>query len=80
MKCTYLGQCCFLIECGTTRIVTDPYLSDSVDKGDLLWRRQYPAPCTLHSLKPDAVLISHAHDDHMDPVTLKRYLADGEPM
>ena len=34
MKLTYLGQMCYLIECGDLKIVTDPYLSDSVDSKD----------------------------------------------
>ena len=32
MRITYLGQCGFLIEAAGTRIVTDPYLSDYVDR------------------------------------------------
>lgn len=81
MKITYLGQCGFLIEDEEVRIVTDPYLSDSVDKNhytcDTPWRRLYPAPVTLAELKPDIVLISHGHDDHMDPDTLCPYRDEG---
>ena len=81
MKITYLGQCGFLIEDGDARIVTDPYLSDSVDRNhyteETPWKRLYPAPVTLAELKPDIILISHGHDDHMDPDTLRPYYAEG---
>ena len=32
MRMTNLGQCGFLLEIAGTRIVTDPYLSDFVDR------------------------------------------------
>ncbi len=73
MHLTYLGQCGFLFETAGVRIVTDPYLSDSI----ATWQRQYPVPCTLADLKPDAVLISHAHCDHLDPQTLRPYRDQG---
>ncbi len=81
MRITYLGQCGFLIEAAGTRIVTDPYLSDYVDRNffspETPWRRRYPAPTALAQLKPDGVLISHSHGDHMDPWTLGAYSASG---
>jgi L-ascorbate metabolism protein UlaG (beta-lactamase superfamily) len=73
MKLTYLGQCGFLVEIAGTRIVTDPYLSDSIER----WTRAYAPPCTLAELKPDLVVISHSHIDHMDPATLGAYRAAG---
>jgi L-ascorbate 6-phosphate lactonase len=80
MIVTYLGQCGFLIECGKTRIVTDPYLSYCVDNrykdGPTHWERLYAPPATLDQLRPDAVLISHSHDDHMDPETIGAYQGD----
>ena len=81
MRITYLGQCGFLIEAAETRIVTDPYLSDYVDRSFFTaktpWRRRYPAPVTLADLKPDGVLISHSHGDHLDPWTIGRYVESG---
>ena len=75
---TYLGQCGFLLDFGGTKIVTDPYLSDYVDKTcsseEVKWQRLYPAPASLQVLKPEGILISHAHEDHMDPWTLRPYL------
>ena len=78
---TYLGQCGFLMDFGDTRIVTDPYLSDYVDKcfysGQTPWRRLYPPPATLQALEPDGILISHSHGDHLDPWTLQPYFSQG---
>lgn len=81
VSATYLGQCGFLLEMGGVRIVTDPYLSDYVDKSffssETPWRRLYPPPVTLGGLSPDVLLISHSHGDHMDPWTLKAYYGAG---
>lgn len=73
MKLTYLGQCGFLIETADVRIVTDPFLSNVLHG----WKREYPAPCTLEELKPDLVIISHCHNDHMNLPTLQAYRAAG---
>ena len=75
MKITYLGQCTFLFDDGNTRIVSDPYLTRSLDND--VWKSNYPAPCDLYSLDPDAVIISHSHDDHMNIETLKAYREKG---
>lgn len=70
-KITYLGQMCFLIETDNLRIVTDPYLSDSVDGP--IGKRNYPAPDTLVGLLPDVIVISHPHGDHLDKKTLEPF-------
>lgn len=76
---TYLGQCGFLLDFGGTRIVTDPYLSDYVDKNcfssDTPWQRLYPPSAALADFTPDGIVISHSHEDHMDPWTLEPYFA-----
>ena len=81
VKITYLGQAGFAIEYKGTCVVTDPYLSDYVDRtassDAVCWERLYAPPCTLTDLHPDAVLISHAHGDHMDPWTLTPYIQSG---
>lgn len=82
MNIKYTGQCGFLISSGGIRVVTDPYLSDSIDRENYSektpWKRLYPVPCTLSELKADIVIISHAHDDHLNPDTIREYLASGK--
>lgn len=80
VKLKYCGQCCFVISTDSTRIVTDPYLSDALDRGateQQPWHRAYAPPATLAELAPDAVLVSHAHPDHLDAMTIKPYVEAG---
>lgn len=71
----WLGQAGFWIETGNHRILIDPYLSDSLA---LKYagkkhphRRMAPPVIKPEDLpRPDLVLITHAHTDHMDPDTL----------
>jgi len=76
---TYLGQCGFLLDFYDTRIVTDPHLSDYLNKNcsseQTVWQRLYPPPTTLQEQKPDGIVISHSHEDHLDPWTLQPYFA-----
>ncbi len=71
----WLGQAGFWIDTGAHRILIDPYLSDSLavkyagKPND--HKRMMPAPITVADLpRPDLVLVTHAHTDHMDPGTL----------
>lgn len=77
MLIRYLGQCGFAFQFKSVCLVTDPYLSDYVDKNcsddQLSWVRAYPPPLTLKEVKPDVILISHGHVDHLDPWTLGPY-------
>ena len=66
MKLTWLTQSGYLIEEDGFRLVIDPYLSDAaVAKGAT---RIVPAPMNAHELAPDALLCTHCHVDHWDPV------------
>ncbi|MCB1357492.1 MAG: MBL fold metallo-hydrolase [Maritimibacter sp.] len=71
----WLGQAGFWIETGSFRILIDPYLSDSLakkyagKKND--HKRMMPPPMAVEALpRPDIVLVTHGHTDHMDPDTL----------
>ena len=71
----WLGQAGFWIDTGRMRVLIDPYLSDSLARkyagqaND--HRRMMPPPILPQDLpRPDLVLVTHAHTDHMDPDTL----------
>ncbi len=71
----WLGQAGFWFDTGDHRVLIDPYLSDSLAKkyaGQVNdHQRMMPPPITPENLpKPDLVLVTHAHTDHMDPETL----------
>jgi L-ascorbate metabolism protein UlaG (beta-lactamase superfamily) len=65
---TYIGHATVLIELADRRLLTDPLLGGGV----LHVRRQQPAPALDDLLPLDAILISHAHRDHLDHRSLSR--------
>ncbi len=68
---TYVGHATVLVELAGSRFLTDPLLG-----GVLHVRRRQPAP-VIDDLTPlDAILISHAHRDHLDHRSLSRLDAD----
>lgn len=72
----WLGQAGFWIETGAHRVLIDPYLSDSLARKYAgrkhPHKRMMPPPLTVSQLpRPDIVLVTHAHSDHLDPDTLK---------
>ena len=64
---TYLGHATVLIEIDGVRILTDPVLRRTI--GHL--RRQVPVPDPGPLEDLDAVLVSHAHHDHLDVQSLR---------
>jgi len=65
---TYVGHATCLVEMDGVRLLTDPVLRDRV--GHI--RRQVDAVDPEWSRRIDAVLISHAHLDHLDLPSLRR--------
>ena len=65
---TYVGHSTVLIELDGVRILTDPLVRDRV----LRLRRITPAPSVAELLPLDAVLVSHAHHDHLDVPSLRQ--------
>jgi len=71
----WLGQSGFLVQHGTTRVLLDPYLSDSLtekyaktDKPHVRMSRRVVDPARLTGI--NLITSSHAHTDHLDAQTL----------
>jgi L-ascorbate 6-phosphate lactonase len=52
-----------------TQVWIDPYLSDSV-RGIFGIGRAFPPPISAEEARPDAVISTHWHEDHLDPGTI----------
>jgi L-ascorbate metabolism protein UlaG (beta-lactamase superfamily) len=65
---TYVGHATVLVELDGTRVLTDPVLRDRI--AYILRIAPPPPPETVEDL--DAVVISHAHHDHLDMPSLRR--------
>lgn len=76
MKITWLGQAGLLFEVDGKKILVDPYLSDSVRAVNPKNYRRVPVDETFLKIRPDVIVITHAHLDHLDPETLKHYLTE----
>lgn len=70
---TFWGHACAYIDVGGYGIVTDPVFSE---RYAVIRRRLIPAPPASAYGRARIVLISHAHQDHTDPSTLRRFPQD----
>ncbi|MBQ7329813.1 MAG: MBL fold metallo-hydrolase [Oscillospiraceae bacterium] len=72
----FLGQSGYVLETKNSRILIDPYLSDSVNR--LVGRpRLLPIPIHPRDIVCDAVICTHNHADHLDPDTVLQ-VSDGQ--
>lgn len=69
MKITWLGQAGLLFE-KNSKILIDPFFSDSVKKVNPKNYRRVPINKKYFDIKPDILIITHDHLDHLDPETL----------
>jgi L-ascorbate metabolism protein UlaG (beta-lactamase superfamily) len=76
MKITWLGQAGLLFEADGKKILIDPYLSDSVKAINPKNYRRVAVDTRFLALRPDVIVITHCHLDHLDPETLKHYLTE----
>ena len=69
----WLGQGGYLFKSpGGVTVMADPYLSDAAEA---VWgvRRAIPPVIDPARLTPDVLLVSHWHEDHLDPPTVRHY-------
>lgn len=76
MKITWLGQAGLLFEKDGVKVMIDPYLSDSCGKLNPKSKRRIPTDEKMLQIKPDIIICTHNHLDHLDPDTLKYYLTE----
>ena len=76
MKITWLGQAGLMMETDGKIILIDPYLSDNVKNFEPNNYRRVPVDEHFLQIKPDVIVITHNHLDHLDKETLKFYLTE----
>ena len=74
MKVTWLTHSGLLFESDGLTILVDPYLTDSLSESDPAKKRRIPVEEKYLGVKPDVILITHSHKDHLDAATLNHYL------
>lgn len=79
MHVTYYGQACTLIQTGGKKILTDPWLTEGAYHGT--WFHTHllaDAGVTPQTFPKDIdyLFLSHEHQDHLDPVTLRHFRLD----
>ena len=70
MEITWMGQAGLMFSENGKTVMIDPYLSDSVKKIEPHNYRRVPVDERFFSIKPDVLIITHCHLDHLDPETL----------
>lgn len=78
MRVTWLHQASLYFENDDIKILVDPYFSNSVGERSPEKARRKPVPEGALSLRPDVILITHDHLDHLDPTTLCAILGNAE--
>ena len=69
---SYIGHSTLLLELADARVLTDPVLGPGIAH----IRRTAPSPRLEDLAALDAVLVSHAHHDHLDPPSLRQVARD----
>jgi L-ascorbate metabolism protein UlaG (beta-lactamase superfamily) len=75
MKITFVGHASMLVEAGGVSILSDPWWRGPCF-GAQWWVYPPPAVDVLAEVKPDYIYISHGHNDHLPPGTLKQFSRD----
>ena len=81
MNITWITQAGLVFETEKITVMVDPYLSNSVGERNPAKNRRIPVDESIFELRPDVIIITHEHLDHLDPETLKVFLArDDKPI
>lgn len=81
MKITWLTQAGLLFDNGNIKVLVDPYLSNSVGERNPKKNRRIPVDESFFDIRPDVIIVTHDHLDHLDPATLERFLCrEGKPI
>ena len=80
MKITWLGQAGLLFETDGKQILIDPYLSDFVKTVEPANYRRVPVDERFLQIKPDILICTHNHLDHLDKETLNHYFTGDASM
>lgn len=62
MRITYYGHSCFLVEVGGQKLLFDPFITGNPQHA--------ASTIDVNTIKPDYILISHGHADHVADVEL----------
>ncbi len=79
MRVTYYGQACILIEVAGKKILTDPWLTEGAYSGTWFHTHVLAEAGITPETFPkhiDYLFLSHEHEDHLDPETLRHFPAD----
>ena len=78
MKVTWITQAGLVFRSERLTVVVDPYLSNSVGELEPEKNRRVPVCVEIFDIRPDVILITHEHLDHLDPKTLDRFLSSSD--
>src|SRR6476659_7657079 len=79
MRVTYYGQACTLIEAAGRKILVDPWLTEGAYFGTWFHTHLLSDVGVSPAVLPrdlDYLFLSHEHQDHVDPETIKHLPAD----
>ncbi len=80
MKVTWLTQAGLILRNEKMTIMIDPYLSNSLGERDPAKNRRIPVDESYLATRPDVLLITHDHEDHLNKETLDHILSGDKPI
>ena len=79
MNVTWITQAGLVFENEKMTVMVDPYLSNSVEEQfDPEKKRRIPIDESVFDIRPDVIIITHDHLDHLDPKTLEIFFKRAE--